>query len=430
MAKAVDFYPAALRSKYHLDDLPTLQLPLSKTPSADIGWVPDQERFKLRTQARLKDQSLHTDVPKGWPKTVQGPLVWHRNETQDQSQYIYNLSLDEVAEIEASLARVKNSSLDLEHINRFTFPLPKMGPALEELSRQVHDNHGFVVIRGLEPWNYSREENTIIYLGVSSYIGEQRGRQNLSGSKLTHITDVKSADVSPSERRPIFSNQAQPFHADLFCDVLALYFLDTAKTGGETSLASAWAVYNDLAANRPHVIHTLAENDWIHDTHGCNPPFYIQPLLYFHDRKIILNFSRRILTGAPMAPRSKDIPPMTEAQAEALDAVHFCAQEHSLKLNLKKGDMYFINNLAVLHSRSPFEDDEKSTRYALRLWLSNPERAWKTPPLLQLDWDRTYAPLNGINDYYDTNPFADKNKAQAMIKADDTDPGGLSTRCG
>lgn len=428
MAEVSDFYPSALRAKYHLDDFPVAQRPLSKISSANIGWVPDLDQFKERRAARLKNEALETEVPRRWPQVMHGPLVWRGSDMQAQSQYIYNLSPSDTAEIEAALSRMKNSGLDLENINQFTFPLPKLGPALEDLTHQVHEGCGFAVLRGLQPWTYSKEENIIIYLGLSSYIGERRGRQNLAGSKLTHIADVKSAGVSLSERRPIFSNLAQPFHADLFCDILALYYLNHAKTGGETSLASSWKVYNELAASRPDVIHTLAENNWTHDTYGCNPPFYQQPLLYNHDGKIILNFSRRILTGAPMTPRSTDIPPLTETQAEALDALHFCAQEHSLKLNSKKGDMLFINNLAVMHSRSPFEDDEENSRYALRLWLSNPDKAWKIPPTLQLDWDRTFAPLEGIKDHYETEPFADKDKVRTMVKADD--PGSGSTRCG
>ncbi|KAL9616645.1 MAG: hypothetical protein Q9160_008501 [Pyrenula sp. 1 TL-2023] len=428
MDKSVDFYPSDLRAKYHLDAFPAAQRHLSSTPSADIGWVPDLEKHNERTTRRLKDETLATNLPRGWPQALQGPLVWSGDDLKDQSRYIFNLHPSDIAEIEAAVLKVKNSSLGHENINRFTFPLPKLGPILEELSGQVHSECGFVVLRGLQPWTYSRQENIILYLGVSSYIGERRGRQNLSGAKLTHITDVKSAGVESSERRPIFSNLGQPFHADLFCDVLALYHLDTAKSGGETSLASSWKVYNEVAASRPDIIHTLAENDWIHDTRGCSPPYYQQSLLYNHDRKIVLNFSRRVLTGAPMMPRSKDIPPMTDTQAEALDAVHFCAQNNSLKINLKKGDMSFVNNLAVLHSRAAFEDDAENSRYAMRLWLNNPERAWKTPPALQLDWDRTYAPLEGIKDNYETDPFADKDKVQRMVKAAEIGPD--STRCG
>ena len=116
-----------------------------------------------------------------------------------------------------------------------------------------------------------------------------------------------------------------------------------------------------------------------------------------------------------MTPRSRDIPPMTEAQAEALDAVHFCALKHSLKVDMRRGDMCFVNNLAIMHSRSAFEDDEPHKRYVLRLWLNNPDLGWQMPPRLQLFWDKTFAPHDEIMDYYDIDPFTDMEKAKDMV---------------
>ena len=37
-------------------------------------------------------------------------------------------------------------------------------------------------------------------------------------------------------------------------------------SGGETYLAPSLSIYNELAATRPDIIRTLAENDWVHDT--------------------------------------------------------------------------------------------------------------------------------------------------------------------
>ena len=108
---------------------------------------------------------------------------------------------------------------------------------------------------------------------------------------------------------------------------------------------------------------------------------------------MILNFSRRILTGAPVSPRTPGIPPITEAQAEALDAVHFTALKHQLSIPMQRGDLRFINNHAVLHSRDAFEDSDQSQRHLVRLWLRHPEKAWKMPQGLEMAWDRVYMDL-------------------------------------
>lgn len=125
-----------------------------------------------------------------------------------------------------------------------------------------------------------------------------------------------------------------------------------------------------------------------------------------------------------MFPRSRKIPSITEAQAEALDAVHFGALKHSLKMRLDKGDMLLVNNLAVLHSRTAFQDSETNKRHALRLWLNNPAKAWKVPRGLELEWARLYEPLDEVEDFYDIEPFDDPNKVTEMLS------GKMSSKCG
>jgi alpha-ketoglutarate-dependent taurine dioxygenase len=71
----------------------------------------------------------------------------------------------------------------------------------------------------------------------------------------------------------------------------------------------------------------------------------------------VIQCSRRFFTGFGALPRSPDILPITEAQAEALDALHFLADSFHILLDFKKGDVQYINNLSILHSRKGFIDD-------------------------------------------------------------------------
>lgn len=65
-----------------------------------------------------------------------------------------------------------------------TFPLPKLGPKLQQAAVDVHGGKGFVVIRGINPDGFTPEENALIFLGISSYIGDKRGRQDEEGNML------------------------------------------------------------------------------------------------------------------------------------------------------------------------------------------------------------------------------------------------------
>lgn len=65
----------------------------------------------------------------------------------------------------------------------------------------------------------------------------------------------------------------KPFHTDTVCDVLCLLTKACAATGGRSIMSSAWTVYNDLAATRPDIIHTLTRPNWPFDTYvPCSQP--------------------------------------------------------------------------------------------------------------------------------------------------------------
>lgn len=89
-------------------------------------------------------------------------------------------------------------------------------------------------------------------------------------------------------------------------------------------------------------------------------------------------------------PRTPTIPAITEAQAEALDALHYTAEKHALALQFKAGDIQFVNNLSVFHARLGFRDSATKKRHLVRLWLRDEENAWETPEGLKSRWARVY----------------------------------------
>lgn len=106
-------------------------------------------------------------------------------------------------------------------------------------------------------------------------------------------------------------------------------------------------------------------------------PYYLRPLLYHHPatdttpERVSLQFSRRSFTGYAAYKRSDYMPPLSDAQAEALDALHFTAMKHQLTMQLEKGDIQFINNVALVHAREGFRD-EPENRYVQSVCLFFP----------------------------------------------------------
>ena len=104
------------------------------------------------------------------------------------------------------------------------------------------------------------------------------------------------------------------------------------------------------------------------------------------DGKLITNFIRYLLTGRPGVPKLATSPDCTPHQIEALDAVEALAQKHSLILDVQPGDITFVNNWSILHSRTAFRNDNEHVRYLVRIWLKNenPIFEWPMPAVFRM----------------------------------------------
>ncbi|TVY73503.1 Taurine hydroxylase-like protein SAT17 [Lachnellula suecica] len=368
----------------------------------DISYHPDFEKYQLRTE-RLKRLRPATPVlPAGFPAQLTGGLVWEGKDFTDEKQWTFSLDESHLAEIHRALGNFKSLNKPIGYVSQSTFPLPELSPILRQQALALQAGRGFFVLRGLQPDKYTREENIIIYAGVSSYIGSVRGRQDnkvvdgvKQSSMLNHIKDLSQTSVAKNIGAPAYTTDKQVFHTDAG-DIVSLFSLNTAAQGGESKLASSWRVYNELAKTRPDVIKTLA-GDWVFDGYGnAEKPYSVKPLLHHTaahgntPERVIIQYARRGFTGFLHLPRSESIPPITEAQAEALDALHFLADKFSLTLDFQKGDVQYVNNLSIFHARDGFVDAPGQERHLLRLWLRDPELAWETPAVLQPRWDELY----------------------------------------
>jgi len=377
--RLVSYYSQGLRKKYLIDSTKNLPAPEQKA-KAVIKYHPNLEQYLARVETSLRTGALEQEVPEGWPKELTGPLVWTTADFQNESKYIHVLTEDEKMELRNALEHFKGLGLEGQKINPNNFPLPTLGSILQQMAVDLYQGRGFATLRGLDVDAYCTDDATVLFLGVSSYIGNRFGKQDLNGYTIMHVV---SRDDEPEDN-------SQPFHNDTVTDVLALFTQSCLEESGNSMLASAWTVYNELAATRPDLIHTLAKPDWPHDTYGRDPKFYNRALLHSYDEKVIFAFSRRLLVGKPTSPRSASIPGLTEAQAEAIDAIHYIAKKHEIVTPTQKGDMRFINNMGILHSREKFVETETSKRHFVRIWINNEELNWKLPRVLKLAWERVF----------------------------------------
>ncbi|KAM5350994.1 hypothetical protein ACJ41O_003717 [Fusarium nematophilum] len=382
----------------------------------DISYAPDYDKYLNRRAQRLQAGNLPTNVPEGFPTELEGDLVWDGESVGKTYDWTYVLSEEQLGEVDAAVKHFKALGLPLGNISPSTFPLPKLHPELRRLSDELHKGHGFFVIRGIDVAKHTREDNIIIYVGISSHVAPQRGRQDSkfdgrpADVVVTHVKDLSAGREKGSIGSPAYTTDKQVFHTDTG-DIVSLFCLDTALEGGASKIASTWRVYNELARTRPDLIHTLSQNWDVEIFSESDKKFATRPLLYHQKatesapERVALQYARRYFVGFGALPRSSEIPPITEAQAEALDTLHFLGEKLSVSTNFAKGDMQYINNLAVFHARDTFTDSETQQRHLLRLWLRDPENAWETPEQLKSRWAELYSGVTAESQVFPIEPY-------------------------
>ncbi|KAI8961856.1 Clavaminate synthase-like protein [Daldinia sp. FL1419] len=336
-------------------------------------------RAENPSHASLVSEGLPS-LPVGFPARSGQSFSWSGND--NELRYVHHLTNEHLAEIRSAKDHFKSLELDGDLVSRDNFPLPTLGPKLDELSQDVHNGSGLCVVRGINPEDYSVEDLTIVWLGIQAYIADQRGCQDHQGNMLVHIVADNSSELKLGHHR--HSTSAISFHNEEAGDVVAWLTRSTAASGGKCIVASAYTIYNILAAHRPDIIRTLAKSDWPF----AFPRFQCRPLLFYHNSKLMMNFGRTPLLGNAIHPRPEHLPKLNDRQREALDVVEAIAQAVQLEIKTQAGDMHFINNLAVLHRREGFVDGDSPQykRHLVRMRLRSSRLGWDVPNELKREW--------------------------------------------
>jgi hypothetical protein len=109
-----------------------------------------------------------------------------------------------------------------------------------------------------------------------------------------------------------------------------------------------------------------------------------RPLIAFDDEgRVQINYSGAMVGANPDYPLSSNAPKLSKRQVEALDKLNNAAKRVSFIIPHKPGDLLFINNYALLHARSSFEDSSRQRRHLLRSWFHDTEKGWTSAPALQ-----------------------------------------------
>ena len=311
---------------------------------------------------------------------IRGPGAWAGGELAGRGDWLRQLSDAELAEIDRAVRAFASGSVPLAEISPASFPLPSLGPVLRAVLAELLEGRGFVMLRGLPVRRYSREEQAIAYMGVGSYLGRARS-QNARGHLLGHVKDL-GLDIRDANVRYYQTNRRLEYHTDSV-DVVGLLCLQEAKTGGESFIASSLTLYNEVLSRAPDLLPALFE-PFPTDRRGEVPermrPWFDMPIFHWHAGRLSCIYVRQYIESAQrLFPEARRLSPAQVAAMDLLDQIVNEPRVH-LSMSFRAGDMQFLHNHQILHSRNDFENwpEPERHRHLLRLWLA-PEGARPLP---------------------------------------------------
>lgn len=329
-------------------------------------------------------------IPARAGQPIVDPAGWEPEDLVAADDWIYRLTPDDIAEVQAAVDAVVTRGMAPQDICREVFPLPRFAAILADVRRELQEGRGIVVLRGLPVADMGRERAARAFLGIGAHLGKAVS-QNAYGHLLGHVRDFGKNYDDP-RFRGYQSNAALGFHCD-HCDYVGLLCMQTSRSGGDSRVASAVTLYNRMLALRPDLVAVL-ERDFYFTRHGEVPPgkseWYTQPVFSFHDGYFSARGVSAYIRKAQGLP---GVPPFTPEQEEAMALYVATVETCAADIPFAVGDIQWLHNHVMLHSRRAFTDwpDTARRRHLYRLWIKEAQSR-PLPEGVQENFNGIYVP--------------------------------------
>lgn len=324
---------------------------------------------------------LHADDP--WP--IRDASVWTAADFPQTRAWVRPLTPDMLAELDATIGAARTSGRPFWELTPERFPMPLIAPMLKAAQEDLEHGRGFAVIGGFPVDRYGKDEALLGYALICGHLGLITEQTHLH-ERMIEVVDLNKPYDHTS--RGYSSNKLLPFHTD-GADFVALLALGEPAEGGKSILVSASHAYNVLRAERPD-LYPVLRRGYHHHRRGeeapGEPPVSRDriPVFSFHGGLLHCMYNRNPIDWVRHA--GMDLAPEEVEALDVLDAIS-ARRENQLFMDMRKGDIQFVNNFVILHSRTDYRDDDQHRRHLLRIWLSNENGRRAGPTLLDL-----YAP--------------------------------------
>lgn len=288
---------------------------------------------------------------------------------QAKTSWCYELGPIEINEVEDALNDLMSLHKPPLQCHPDDFPLPYLDKILKRALTECEFHSGVFLLRGLPVHNKTKRQARWLGWGIGLHLGVPLA-QNQKGELLVDVLDKKQQQSQPM--RGHRNNCEMEFHVDS-CDLVTLLCLSKAAKGGCSKVASSLNIYHWLATHCPSAIEILST--FLPFLNVSATPlssgFFMCPVFAHSQGAFTCRFYRkRILASQNLI----DAPRLSPSALQALEKFHeqACMPESYIEIDLKPGDLQFLNNHVVCHARTQFQDGDTpdQQRHLLRQWFA------------------------------------------------------------
>ncbi|NQV80933.1 MAG: TauD/TfdA family dioxygenase [Alphaproteobacteria bacterium] len=304
-----------------------------------------------------------------------------------ESAYVFEVSSLVREQADEAIERIQRNGLGLNDVEQEDIRLPALVDDVPKLLSRLDEGPGFVIVRGLGFDSFDESACEIVTWGVGNYFGRPVRQGLRKDRRLFTVTNHRGAYQDPT-RIGATTALSHP-HTDNGCleprppDYVLLACYRQAKSGGESTIISSYALHEAFARSRPDLLpllyrpfHFLPPK--LHTWPG-GPATIVKPIFEKIEHTLHVHYAR-VMVEPGMALAGT---PLSSDQIAALDLLDQLLVDPKLvtTCRMRAGDALLNNNCSTLHGRLAYEDDPDSPRNLKRLWLWQRHRGPGTDPL-------------------------------------------------
>jgi alpha-ketoglutarate-dependent taurine dioxygenase len=306
---------------------------------------------------------------------IEGASAWKR---ADISEADYRVKLDGscLDEIRRVVDEIRAHPLPTILRTPADFDMTNCHAAMAEVRRILKHGVRFAVVDRLPVEELSKAEAETVYWLLASIVARPVA-QKLDGTMIYDVHDTGQQALPGSGIRPDKTNIEIRFHIDNAYnttppEIVGLLCLRTARSGGVSRVLSFHTVHNELLARHKAVLPRLYQPFWFdrqREFFPGEPDTFFAPVFEDDGEELKARFSvHQINSGYAMKGR-----PLDNEGAAALAATLEVFEDPNLSIDFefRPGEIQFVDNRTLGHSRTEFEDwpDPERRRHLVRIWL-------------------------------------------------------------